>query len=362
MRELRGVSKHWEGFGLRDISLHVPRGEYFVLLGPSGAGKSLLLELIAGFHAPDAGRVMLDGRDVTGLPPERRGIGFVYQDSMLFPHRTPRQNIAYGPLVRRQPAAQVDETVARLAQMLHISPVLDRDPSELSGGEKQRVAIARALAVEPQLLLMDEPLGALDPLTQAKLRAELRRLHAQAGLTVLHVTHDQAEARELGRRIGVLDAGRLVQVGEAADVFERPGSAFVAEFTGGGNIYEGHAALQDGVTIFRTGPVELVSTSQVEGPARGVVRPENILISTEPVKTSARNQLAGRVASVERRGRVYAVTGDFGGLEMTSMITEQSLIELGIGPGGPVYFSFKAHNLHLIGAGEGPLTQGDADG
>ena len=169
---------------------------------------------------------------------------------------------------------------------------------------------------------------------------------------MLHVTHDQAEARELGRRIGVLDAGRLVQVGEAAEIFERPGSAFVAEFTGGGNIYEGRASLHDGVTIFRCGLMELVSTSQVEGPARGVVRPENILISTEPVKTSARNQLAGRVAGVERRGRVYAVTGEFDGLQMTAMITEQSLLELGIAPGGPVYFSFKAHNLHLISAAE----------
>ena len=235
--------------------------------------------------------------------------------------------------------------------------MLDRDPSELSGGEKQRVAIARALAVEPQLLLMDEPLGALDPLTQSKLRVELRRLHAEAALTVLHVTHDQAEARELGRRIGVLDAGRLLQVGEAAEIFERPGSAFVAEFTGGANIYEGRASLRDGVTIFCTGAgdgaagaLELVSTSQVEGPARGVVRPENVLISTEPVKTSARNQLAGRVAAVERRGRVYAVIAEFDGLQMTAMITEQSLVELGIAPGGPVYFSFKAHNLHLIAA------------
>ncbi len=253
MLELRAVSKRWAGFGLHDVSLHVPPGEYFVLLGPSGAGKSLLLELIAGFHAPDSGSIRLGGRDVTHTPPELRGIGFVYQDSMLFPHHTPRQNIAYGPRLRRRPPAEVAQTVERLAAMVHITHVLDRDPAALSGGERQRVAIARALAVRPQLLLMDEPLGALDPLTQATLRAELKRLHREAGLTVLHVTHDQAEARELGRRIGVLDAGRLLQVGKAADIFERPGSAFVAEFTGGENIYAGLASAHDGVTLFRAG-------------------------------------------------------------------------------------------------------------
>jgi molybdate/tungstate transport system ATP-binding protein len=354
MLELRAVSKRWAGFGLREITLAVPQGEYFVLLGPSGAGKSLLLELIAGFHAPDAGRILLAGRDVTRTPPEQRGIGFVYQDSMLFPHHTPRQNIAYGPRLRRRPPSEVASIVERLAAMLRISHVLDRDPAELSGGERQRVAIARALAVQPDLLLMDEPLGALDPLTQAALRAELKRLHGEAGLTVLHVTHDQAEARELGRRIGVLDAGRLLQVGEAAEVFERPGSTFVAEFMGSTNIYEGLASAHDGVTFFRSGGVEMVSTSLLEGPARAVVRPENVLISVEPVKTSARNQLAGRVAAVERRGRVYAVTGQFGGLAMTALITEQSLSELGLAPGGTVYFSFKAHNLHLIGADEDP--------
>jgi len=354
MLELRAVSKRWAGFGLREISLDVPAGEYFVLLGPSGAGKSLLLELIAGFHAPDAGSILLGGRDVTHTPPELRGIGFVYQDSMLFPHHTPRQNIAYGPRLRRRPPAEVAETVERLAAMVHVSHVLDRDPAALSGGERQRVAIARALAVQPQLLLMDEPLGALDPLTQATLRAELKRLHREAGLTVLHVTHDQAEARELGRRIGVLDAGRLLQVGEAADIFERPGSAFVAEFTGSSNIYQGTASAHDGVTVFRAGGVELVSTGVVEGPARAVVRPENVLISIEPVKTSARNQLAGRVAAVERRGRVYAVTGDFHGLAMTAMITEQSVNELALAPGRPVYFSFKAHNLHLIATEDEP--------
>lgn len=352
MLELRSVTKRWPGFSLRDVSLHVRDGEFFVLLGPSGAGKSLLLELVAGFHTVDSGEVLLGGRNVTHLPPEARGVGFVYQDSMLFPHRTARENIAYGLRLRRQRPDRVRATVQRLAAMLRIEEILDRDPEQLSGGEKQRVSIARALAVEPQLLLMDEPLGALDPLRQAGLRRELKRLHRRTGLTVLHVTHDQAEARELGQRVGVMQAGRLLQVGEPAEVFERPADAFVAEFTGCRNIYEGLARPDGDVTVFRSGALKLVATARVVGPARAAVRPEHIIISTEPVTTSARNQLAGRVASVEQQGGVYAVTAEFEGHPMTSLITAHSLEHLGIRPGSRVYFSFKANSLHLMNAGE----------
>lgn len=355
MLELISVNKHWTDFSLLDISFRVEEGEYFVLLGPSGAGKSLLLEVIAGFHVVDGGQVLLDGRAVTHLPPEKRQVGFVCQDSMLFPHLTARDNVAYGPRLRRRPAPAIRQTVERLAGMLRIEHVLDRSPHELSGGERQRVAIARALAVEPRLLLMDEPLGALDPVTQNKLRSELRGVHQQTGVTILHVTHDQGEACELGRRIGVMQRGRLLQVGEPAEVFERPSDPFVAEFTGCPNIYEGQARLEGLVSVFRCGSLTLFSTARVQGPARAAVRPEHVFISTEPVKTSARNQIAGRVASVERQGRVHAVTAQFDGLEMTSLITAQSLQELGIRPGSRVYFSIKASSLHLMKA-EGPAA------
>ena len=352
MLELREVGKRWSGFELQGVDLQVQDGEYFVLLGPSGAGKSLLLELIAGFHAPDTGAVILGGEDVTRLAPERRGVGFVHQDSMLFPHMTARRNIAYGLHLRGMPPADAEATVAELAGMLHITRVLDRAPDRLSGGERQRVAIARALAVRPRVLLLDEPLGALDLPIQARLRAELKRVHAETGVTVLHVTHNQDEARELGHRIGVMRGGRLVQVGAAAEVFDQPSDLFVAEFTGCRNIYEGLALREGEETIFRVGDLDLRSTTRIEGPALAAVRSEHIIVSTEPVHTSARNQIEGAVEAVERQGHVHAVTARFNGVAMTSLLTGHSLEEFGIEPGRRVYFSFKANGLHLIPARE----------
>ncbi len=348
MLELRNVSKRWPGFALRGIDLTVEDGEYFVLLGPSGAGKSLLLEVVAGFHAPDAGAVLLGGVDVTALPPEARQVGFVHQDSMLFPHMSAARNIAYGLRVRGD--SDAEKTVAELAAMLHIGHALDRAPHELSGGERQRVAIARALAVRPRLLLMDEPLGALDMPIQVRLRAELKRVHRETGVTVLHVTHNQDEARELGRRIGVMRGGRLVQAGGAAEGFEQPSDMFVAEFTGCRNIYEGMARSDGDETSFSTDGLTLHSTSRIEGPALAAVRSEHIIVSTGPVQTSARNQIEGTVESVERQGHVHAVTARFGTVAMTSLLTGHSVEALGIEPGRRVYFSFKANSLHLIPA------------
>jgi len=349
MLELRNIRKRWPAFCLKDVSLHVEESEYFVLLGPSGAGKSLLLELVAGFHRPDAGRILLQGRDVTALPPERRHVGFVYQDSLLFPHRSVAQNIAYGLRADRE---QARRRVEELAGMLGIGNLLDRAPDTLSGGEKQRVAIARALAVDPEVLLMDEPLSALDPPTQQALRGELLRVHRQTGVTVLHVTHDQAEARQMGERVGILRGGRLVQVGRAGEVFQKPENDFVAAFTGCDNILPGTARLQDGVTRVRYGESELVTTTRRTGRVRAAIRPENIIISAEPVRTSARNQFRGRVVSVEPRGPTHAVTGESGAMRLTALVTAQSLEELSIAPGAEVYFSFKAGSIHLMSAEE----------
>ncbi|MHC4787940.1 MAG: ATP-binding cassette domain-containing protein [Planctomycetota bacterium] len=354
MLELRQVSRQWQEFRLGPIDLRVAAGEYFVLLGPSGAGKSLLLELVAGFHSPTSGRILIEGQDVTRRPPEERRIGFVHQQGLLFPHRTAWANVAYGPRLRGLSRGEAGPVVERLASMLRIEHVLPRRPGELSGGEKQRVAIARALATEPRLLLADEPLGALDPPTQRELRAELKRVHQATGLTVVHVTHNQEEARELGDKIGVMKRGRLVQVGSAREVFERPAGSFVAEFTGCRNLYEGLAAPDGDATVFKTGSLTLVSTARASGPARAAVRPENIIISTEPVKTSARNQLAGRVRAVLRQGSVFAVTADCDGREMTALVTPHSLEQLGIRPGSRAYFSFKAHSVHLMSREDEP--------
>jgi len=354
MLKLDDVSRRWGAFKLQGINLTVSKGEFFVLLGPSGAGKSLLLELIAGFHRPDSGKIHINGMDVTAQPPEKRNIGFVFQDQMLFPHMTARENVAYGLRVRgiREPAA--GERLQRLAEMLRLEGLMHRPVNDLSGGEKQRVSLARALAARPDLLLLDEPFSSLDPPVKEKLWGELKRLHGQTSITALHVTHDRAEALALGQRIGVILDGRIRQVGADYGVFQRPNSYAVAEFTGGTNIYAGEAWSNGAITTFVSGSLRLVTTCRLERPGtccRALIRPESIVVSRRPVRTSARNQICGSVESVTRRGEVFEVTGRFGDRLMSCLVTPQSVEELRIGPGSQVYFSIKASSIHLFADG-----------
>lgn len=362
MLRLEKINKRWGKFAHRDIDLALECGEFFVLLGPSGAGKSLLLELIAGFARPDSGRIDINGADVTALPPEKRNIGFVYQDLMLFPHKTVRENVGYGPTARGLGKGVVAERVAKLAETLRLTALLDRPAEALSIGQKQRVALARALAVEPDILLLDEPFSSLDPPLKRRLWGELKRVHRETGVTVLQVTHDRAEALHLGDRIGVIRDGRIRQVGTHLDIFEKPNSGFVAEFTGATNIYNGVARAKGGLREFAAGGaggLRLVTTSTLSGACRAVVRPENIIISQKPVRTSARNCLEGVVEKVARRGEMYEVTGRFGEHLMTCVVTPLSIEELEIGPGVPVYFSFKAGSVHLFR--DGNPTEQESD-
>jgi ABC-type sugar transport system ATPase subunit len=229
--ELDGVRRRFGSFSL-EVTLSAGAGDYLVLLGPSGCGKSLLLGTVAGIYVPDSGRVLLDGRDVTALHPEERGLGMVPQGSSLFPHLSVEGNIEFGLRVRGQPRTARRERVRELAASLRLEPLLGRPVPALSGGEAQRVAIARALASRPGLLLLDEPLSLLDHNARLELQEELRRIHAALGLTVLHVTHSREEARALGRRCAVMLGGRLVQVGTADEIFARPRCRFVARFLG----------------------------------------------------------------------------------------------------------------------------------
>jgi ABC-type Fe3+/spermidine/putrescine transport system ATPase subunit len=219
-------------FALRDISLNVGAGEYWVILGPSGCGKSVLMQTIAGFFSPERGRILVGGRDITALPPERRRMGLVFQQSALFPHRSVRENIAYGLRARRVPGQEIERTVGELVERLRLAEILPRPVPTLSGGEAQRVAIARALAIRPDLLLLDEPMSALDHNTRLELQAELGRLHRELGLTTLHVTHSREEAAALGDHLAILLGGRIVQMGASADVCARPRCPFVARFLG----------------------------------------------------------------------------------------------------------------------------------
>jgi ABC-type Fe3+/spermidine/putrescine transport system ATPase subunit len=221
------------------LSERLTRGEYFCLLGPSGCGKTTLLRLIGGFESPDSGAIRLHGRDVSGIPPERRDVNVVFQNYALFPHLSVAQNIGFGLRMKRVGRDEIRDRVAGAVRLVRLEKEAERFPREISGGQQQRVALARALVNRPALLLLDEPLSALDPSLRQLMQAELRRVQRETGVTFLHITHDQDEALSLADRIGVMRAGKFEQVGTPRELYERPMSRFVASFVGASNLLEG---------------------------------------------------------------------------------------------------------------------------
>ncbi len=231
--EVRSVSKRFNGFvALDDVSVSVPSGSLTALLGPSGGGKSTLLRVIAGLEHPDSGSVLLDGREMVGIPPQKRGVGLVFQHYAAFKHMTVRDNIAFGLKIRKRPKAEVRERVDELLGLVHLGGFADRYPAQLSGGQRQRMALARALAVDPQVLLLDEPFGALDAKVRQELREWLRRLHDEVHVTTIFVTHDQEEAMEVAEQIVVINEGRIEQAGGPTELYEQPANPFVMSFVG----------------------------------------------------------------------------------------------------------------------------------
>jgi iron(III) transport system ATP-binding protein len=224
---------------LKNVDLQIRPGELFAFLGPSGCGKTTLLRLIAGFNTADSGEILIDGRDVAGLPPWKRDVGMVFQSYALWPHMTVRRNVAFGLEERRLPRAEIDRRVQAALDLVGLSHLGDRRPSQLSGGQQQRVAVARTIAVEPKVLLLDEPLSNLDAKMRAEVRRELRDLQQRLGLTSIFVTHDQEEANTICDRIAVINEGVVQQVGTPMEIYERPANLFVAGFLGTANILEG---------------------------------------------------------------------------------------------------------------------------
>ena len=336
-------------FHLRQINLAVAAGEYFVILGPTGSGKTVLLETIAGLYQPLKGRILFSGQDVTNAPPEKRGIGFVYQDYALFPHLNVAENIAFGLKLRGVERKTIKERVTSISQLLGIDPLLHRRPKTLSGGESQRVALARALVVEPRLLLLDEPLSALDPEMREELQRELARLHRQLGTTTLHVTHDFEEAVALGDRIAVVNKGRIVQVGSPEEIFRKPGSDFVARFVGVKNIFKGEVRPgEDGYKVLRLNEdVEIILTTGLAGQVHASIRPEDILIAREAIRSSAQNSFRGHITDIVDKGTVVYVTIRIPP-ELTCMITKRSLKEMKLRKGLEVYVAFKAAAVHVF--------------
>jgi sulfate transport system ATP-binding protein len=231
--EVRNVTKRFGTFtALDDVSLEIPDGSLTAILGPSGSGKSTLLRIVAGLERPDSGEVLLAGEDATGLAPQRRNVGFVFQHYAAFKHMTVRDNVGFALKIRKRPKQEIRERVDELLDLVQLSGYADRYPAKLSGGQRQRMALARALAARPRVLLLDEPFGALDARVRAELRDWLRRLHEEVHVTTVFVTHDQEEAMEVADRVAVLDHGKLEQVGGAADLYDNPASEFVLRFVG----------------------------------------------------------------------------------------------------------------------------------
>lgn len=355
MIRLEGLHVRVGSFDLQDISLEVPRGGYALIIGPTGSGKTTLLEAVAG-HAPlRAGRVFMHDDDVTALPPERRALGFVYQQYHLFPHLSVRENIAYGISGRRGsgPNGHTGSRVEDLAEMLAIQPLLNRPVRGLSGGEQQRVALARALAPRPSILLLDEPFAAVDPATRQVLRRELRQLHEREGITTLQVTHDFDEALRLGDVVAVLSEGRIAQRGTPEQVFRYPNSAFVARFVGSGNVIAGVVERTEPSNVspfrgrFRGENLSLDVVAEREGPIHAVIRPEDIVLSLTQHPDSARNHMQGVVTRLERVGPVTLVHLDVG-RPLIASITTASSGDMGLTVGTSVVLAFKATAILLV--------------
>jgi sulfate transport system ATP-binding protein len=269
---LHGVNKRYGDFtALDEINFSVPSGSLTALLGPSGSGKSTLLRTIAGLDQPDTGNITIDGRDVTKIPPQRRGIGFVFQHYAAFKHMTVRDNVAFGLRIRKRPKAEVKQKVDDLLETVGLSGFQTRYPGQLSGGQRQRMALARALAVDPQVLLLDEPFGALDAKVRQDLRAWLRRLHDEVHVTTVLVTHDQAEALDVSDRIAVLNKGRIEQVGSPTDVYDKPANGFVMSFLGAVSSLNGILVRPHDIRVGRN-PEMAVATSDGTAESIGVVK------------------------------------------------------------------------------------------
>jgi spermidine/putrescine transport system ATP-binding protein len=238
--EFRGVSKRFGTIqAVSDVSLEIKKGEFFSLLGPSGCGKTTMLRIAAGFEDPDAGRIFLDGRDITDLPPNKRKVNTIFQNYALFPHMSVRDNVAFGLVLAKRPRREIEGEVGQMLRLIQMTDQAAKKPGALSGGQKQRVAVARALINKPEVLLLDEPLAALDLKLRQKMLIELDLIHDEVGITFLYVTHDQAEAMSLSDRIAVMDGGRIEQVGTPAEIYESPRTSFVAAFIGDTNFLEG---------------------------------------------------------------------------------------------------------------------------
>ncbi len=303
------VTKRFGEFtAVNDLSLKIYEKEFFALLGASGCGKSTLLRMLAGFEEPTSGRITLDGQDLAGIPPYRRPVNMMFQSYALFPHMTVEQNVAFGLKQEGMPKADIDKRVTEMLRLVKLSELARRKPHQLSGGQRQRVALARSVAKRPKVLLLDEPLGALDKKLREETQFELMDLQQNLGLTFVVVTHDQEEAMTMADRIAILDKGEVMQVATPAEIYEAPGSRFVAGFVGNVNMFEGTVASRDaagariagrdGLTIDTENP----GTAEPGNTVAFAIRPEKIRVSSRPPERADVNAVEGEIYDIAYLG------------------------------------------------------------
>jgi ABC-type Fe3+/spermidine/putrescine transport system ATPase subunit len=329
--ELRGCTREYGTLRAVDaLDLAVEEGEVLALLGPSGCGKTTTLNLIAGFVEPTAGRVLIDGEDVTGRPPHLRGLGVVFQSYALFPHLSVRENVAFGLRERKVPAAEIERRVGEALELVRLDRAGRQRPGELSGGMQQRVALARALVYRPRVLLLDEPLAALDRKLREGMRDELRAIQRTVGITTIFVTHDQAEALGLAERVAVMNHGRIEQLGAPRQVYERPATRFVADFIGASTRLKARVADRGRVALAGA----MLAITGVELPAAGevelAIRPERVRLVVAP----AANVLAARAETLVYQGAQTELTATLAdGQRVLVYVTEPAPIALHPGLG-----------------------------
>ncbi len=332
-------------FHLEEISLQIEENEFFILMGPSGSGKTILLETLAGLITPQQGRIVVADRDITALPPEQRDISLVYQDYALFPHLSVVENIRYGLNFRQRDRRAGEQRIGRLLELLNLTSLRDRSPETLSGGEQQRVAMARALVIEPQILLLDEPLSALDPRLREEFRLLLKQLQQQTAVTILMVTHDFSEALALGGRGAVMNRGRIEQTGSLEDLFQRPRSTRVADFVGMKNLFavtfRGETADVDGLSI-------QLGRRHQEQHGYVAIRPEDIVLSSTPLQSSMRNCFSGTITQIISQGFYYEVHVAVDKVSFCALVTKGALVEMELREGKEILLFFKSTAVHLF--------------
>lgn len=347
--KLEHLSKAWQRFALKDVSLDVADGEYFALLGPNGAGKTLLLETIIGFHKPDRGRIMLDDKEVTCVPPEKRSLGYVPQDCMLFPHMNVRQNVEFGLKMRGVAEGERRRAADRTLVLMGLAGVANSLPMTLSGGERQKVALARVLAVEPKIILLDEPLASIDDESSRVMKDELKRINRDLKVTVVHVTHNQIEAFSLAQRVAVMNCGKVVQVDTVKSLLSSPADEFVARLLGYENIFKGRLVKQDaGLSFVDVGAFVIKVDGDVKDDECIVgIRPEDVSLSVEPVASPDMNVISGVVTDCVDAGPIVSVYVDVG-FRVKAAVAKGFFLELNVDRGMKVWLSFKFRSVKLL--------------